>query len=204
MPNLAIKKTKEIIIVYCLVVLSLVFATDTYAVGAKGELICYNSCEIYSIKTTVNYYSKDQATQGLYSDALVFCSDKGGLENYSVNYFFSAENFLLPGTSWEVTSYNDGQGLIDINFYKELVIHFGRDGIIQGISFCNGYAGYYTVFENQISMGPAATFGLCEGLMRQEELFLEALRAATIYETRGDQLILKDGNGTAVALLARK
>ena len=204
MPNLDMKKTKEIITACCLVALSLAFTTDAHAIGARGELTCYNSCENYSIETTTNYYSEDQATQGLYNDALTFCFDKGGLANYSVNSFFSAENIQLSGSSWEVTSYNDGQGLVDINFYKELNIHFGEDGILQGRSFCNDYAGYYTVFENQISMGPAATFMLCEGLMRQEDLFLEALRAAEKYEARGDQLILKDGNGTVIALLTRR
>ncbi|MCI5138008.1 MAG: META domain-containing protein [Candidatus Electrothrix sp. AR1] len=204
MSNLAMKKTKDIITACCLVALSLAFTTDAHAIGARGEFTCYSSCENYSIETTTNYYNEDQATQGLHNDALTFCSDKGGLAGYSVNSFFSAANIQLPRTSWEVTSYNDGQGLVDINFYKELDIHFGEDGILQGRSFCNDYAGYYTASENRISMGAAATFKFCEGLMRQEDLFLEALRAATTYETRGDQLILKDGNGTVVALLTRR
>ncbi|MCI5123189.1 MAG: META domain-containing protein [Candidatus Electrothrix sp. AR5] len=204
MSNLAMKKTKEIFTACCLVALSLAFTTDAHAIGAKGEFTCYSSCEIYSIETTTNYYSEDQATEHLYNDALTFCSEKGGLVNYSINSFFPAENIQLSGSSWEVTSYNDGLGLVDINFYKELNIHFGEDGILQGTSFCNDYAGYYTVSENQISMRPAARFKFCEGLMREEDLFLEALRAAATYETRGDQLILKDGNGTVIALLTRR
>jgi heat shock protein HslJ len=123
-----------------------------------------------------------------------------------VNSFFSAANIQLPGTFWEVTSYNDGQGLVDINFYKELDIDFQEDGRFWGGSFCNDYTGsYYTVSENQISMrAGSATYKLCEGLMRKDQLLLEALRAATTYETRDDQLILKDDNGTVVALLTRR
>ncbi len=205
MSNLAMKKTKEIFTACCLVALSLAFTTAAHAIGARGEFTCYNSCENYSIETTTNYYSEDQATQGLYNDALTFCYDKGGLSGYSVNSFFSAANIQLPGTFWEVTSYNDGRGLVDINFYKELDIYFGEDGIVEGTSFCNGYAGYYTVSGNQISMSPAPTFKLCERfIMRQENLFLEALGDAARYETRGDQLLLKDDNGTVVALLTRR
>lgn len=205
MPNLALKKTKEIITGCCLVGLSLAVTTDTYALGARGELTCYDSCRNYSIETTAHYDSEDRAAQVLYNDARTFCSDKGGLADYSVDSFFGAENMQLSGTSWEVTSYNDGRGLVDINFYKELDIYFGEDGIVEGTSFCNGYAGRYTVSGNRISMSPAATFKLCERfIMRQENLLLEAFRDAARYETRGDELILKDDNGTVVALLTRR
>ncbi|MDU9049757.1 MAG: META domain-containing protein [Candidatus Electrothrix sp. Rat3] len=184
--------------------MSLALTTDAYALGARGDLTCYNSCRNYSIETTANYDSEDRAAQVLYNDALAFCSDKGGLANHRVDSFFSAENIQLPGTSWEVTDYNDGRELVDINSYQKLDIRFEEDGTVQGASFCNDYTGYYTVSEDKISMRPVATFGVCEGLMRQEELFLEALRDAARYETRGDQLILEDDNGTVVALLVRK
>jgi len=200
MPNLALKKTKEIITACCLVALSLAFTTHAYALGARGELTCYNSCRNYSIETPADHYTEDQAAENLYRDALAFCSDKGGLASHKVESFFSAENIQLSGTSWEVTDYNDGRELVDIKSYQKLDIRFEEDGTVHGASFCNDYAGYYTVSEDKISMRPVATFALCEGLMRQEELFRDAAR----YETRGDQLILEDDNGTVVALLARK
>ena len=204
MPNLALKKTKKIITTCCLAVLPFAFTTNSYAVGARGELTCYNSCTRYSIETPTDHCTEDQATENLYRDALIFCSDKGGLTGYRVDSFFSAENIQLAGTSWEVTDYNDGQGLVEINFYKELDIRFGEDGILEGQSFCNGYAGYYTASENRISMEPAATFMLCEGLMGKETRFLKALRAATRYETKDDQLMLEDDNGTVVVVLVRR
>lgn len=207
MPNLALKKTKEIISGCCLVGLSLALTPDAHATGARGELTCYDSCKSYSIETKADYYSEDRAAQVLYNDALTFCSDKGGLADYSVDSFFSAENIQLAGTSWEVTSYNDGRGLVDINFYKELDIYFGEDGIVEGTSFCNDYTGsYYTASENQISMrAGTSTYKSCEeGRMRKDQLLMEALRDAARYETRGDQLILKDDYGTVVALLARR
>lgn len=207
MSNLAMKKTKEIFTACCLVALSLAFTTDAHAIGARGEFTCYNSCENYSIETTTNYYSEDQATQGLYNDALTFCYDKGGLAGYSVNSFFSAANIQLPGTFWEMTSYNDGRGLVDINFYKELDLQFGEDGRFWGHSFCNKYSGDYTVSGDRISKRiDTMTVMACgnEFISRKEKLFQEALGDAARYETRGDQLILKDDNGTVVALLTRR
>lgn len=211
MPNLAVKKTKDIITSCCLLALPFAFActTDAYAVGARGELTCYNSCTTYSIKTRANHCSKDEATETLYRDALIFCSDKGGLTSYRVNSFFSAENIQLSGTSWELTAYHDGEELvniINIDLYKELDIRFGEDGRFGGRSFCNNYTGEYTVSEDRISMkGGTLTFMACSsGLMEKDELFLEALRATAIYETKGDQLILKDDNGTVAALFRRE
>ena len=213
MPNLAVKKTKEIITSSCLLALPFAFAfactSDAYAVGARGELTCHKSCTTYSIKTRADHCGKDEATQTLYRDALIFCSDKGGLTSYRVNSFFSAENIQLSGTSWELTAYHDGQELvnmINIDLYKELDIRFGEDGRFGGRSFCNNYTGEYTVSGDQISMkGGILTFMECSsGLMEKDELFLEALRAAAIYETRADQLILKDDNGTVLALFRRE
>ncbi|MCI5156975.1 MAG: META domain-containing protein [Candidatus Electrothrix sp. AUS1_2] len=206
MPNLALKKTKKIITTCCLAVLPFAFTTNSYAVGARGELTCYNSCTRYSIETPADHYTEDQATENLYRDALFFCSDKGGLTGYRVDSFFSAENIQLTGTSWEVTEYNDGQGLVEINLYKKLPIRFGEDGRFGGGSFCNNYMGEYTVSGNQISMkGGIITYKSCEeSRMRQDELLLEAFRAATRYEIRGDQLMLEDDNGTLVVVLTRK
>lgn len=207
MPNLALKKTKEIITGCCLVGLSLAVTTDAYALGARGELTCYDSCRNYSIETTAHYDSEDRAAQVLYNDALTFCSDKGGLADYSVDSFFGAENMQLSGTSWEVTSYHDGRGLVDINFYKELNIQFGDDGRFWGHSFCNKYSGDYTVSGDRISKRiDTMTVMACgnEFISRKEKLFREAFRDAARYETRGDELILKDDNGTVVALLTRR
>jgi heat shock protein HslJ len=186
--------------------LSLSFTTAAYAVGARGELTCYNSCTTYSIETPTDYYSEDRAARALYNDALNFCSDKGGLANYRVDSFFSSENMQLAGTSWEVTSYDDGRGLVDINFYEKLDIRFWEDGKFGGRAFCNNYMGDYTVSEDQISMKAGiSTYMRCEeGRMRKDDLLIEALRDVARYERRGDQLILKDDRGTVVALLRRK
>ncbi|XCN74059.1 MAG: META domain-containing protein [Candidatus Electrothrix aestuarii] len=206
MSNLALKKTKEILTSCCLVALSLSFATAAYAIGARGEFTCYDSFSMYSIETRMDHCTEEQAAQVLYNDACNFCSDKGGLANFRVNSFGSAEKIKLSGTSWEVTSYNDGRGLVDINFYKELDIQFGADGRFWGRSFCNNYMGDYTVSGDRISMkAGSSTYMRCEERrMRQDDLLLEAFRAAVGYETKGDQLILKDDYGTWVVVLIRK
>ena len=207
MPNLPMKKTKEIITGCCLVGLSLALTSDAYATGARGELTCYNSCRNYSIETPADYDNEDQAAQALYNDALAFCSDQGGLAYHMVESFYASENNKLHGTSWEVTSYNSGRGLVDINFYKELNIQFGDDGRFWGRSFCNAYGGYYTVSGDRISkrIDTMTVMACGDGFIsRKENLFREAVGAATRYEIRGDQLILKDDYGTVLALLSRK
>ncbi|WP_446010172.1 META domain-containing protein [Candidatus Electrothrix sp.] len=169
-------------------------------------MTCYNSCRNYSIETPADYDNEDQAAQALYNDALAFCSDQGGLAYYRVESFYGDENVQLSGTSWEVTRYNDGRGLVDINLYRELDLRFWEDGKFGGRAFCNNYMGDYTVSEDEISMEAViSTYKWCEQRrMRQDDLLVEAFRDAARYETRGDQLILKDDYGRVVLLLSRK
>ncbi|MCI5120425.1 MAG: hypothetical protein D3908_04365 [Candidatus Electrothrix sp. AUS4] len=82
------KKIKGLIAACFLVLLSLAVTSNAQAVGAKGQFTCYNYYAIFPIETSANYCSQDQAAQALYRNALAFCSTRGGLSSYNVNYFF--------------------------------------------------------------------------------------------------------------------
>lgn len=85
------KKIKGLIAACFLFLLPLAITSNAQAIGAKGQFTCYNYYAIFPIETAANYCSEDEAVQALYSNALTFCSDKGGLAGYNVSHFFYYE-----------------------------------------------------------------------------------------------------------------
>ena len=83
---------------------------------------------------------------------------------------------------------------------------FGEDGTVSGSSGCNTFSGTYTADDSSIELGPAAsTQKMCaaEGVMEQEEQFLAALAASSIYEIRGHRLQLRNADGALQVDLSR-
>jgi heat shock protein HslJ len=110
----------------------------------------------------------------------------------------------LPGTSWLLISYNNGQGgMVSVLAGTEITALFGIDGTLSGSAGCNTYSTTYTVDGNSLAIGPPVTTGqACTepvGVMEQESAYLEALSATASYEIQGDQLTLRSAAGQVVA-----
>lgn len=125
-----------------------------------------------------------------------------------VGVFSAVQAIPIEGTSWTVSSYNDGQGAtVSLLPGTEITAQFGEDGTLTGSAGCNSYSGSYQADGEAISIGPtAATEMAClepEGVMDQELAYLAALAKAEIYRSSGIMLGLFDAEGTPVVIYIR-
>ncbi len=125
-------------------------------------------------------------------------ADKKGILVYQV------QSQDLAGTSWEVTSYNNGkQAVVGVLAETSLTAVFGEDGTISGSGGCNNFNGSYEVDDSTITIGPlASTLMACEqDVMDQEAAFLAALQSAATYRVEGTTLEMRTKDD-AMAILA--
>jgi heat shock protein HslJ len=110
----------------------------------------------------------------------------------------------LAGTSWEVTSYNNGkQAVVSALTGSSLTVVFNEDGTISGSGGCNNFNGSYEVDGSAITIGPlASTLMACEqDVMDQEAAYLAALQSAATYQVEGSMLEVRTKDG-ALAIIA--
>ncbi len=110
----------------------------------------------------------------------------------------------LAGTSWEVTSYNNGnQAVVGVLAETSLTAVFGEDGTVSGSGGCNNFSGSYEVDGSAITIGTlASTLMACEqDAMDQEAAFLAALQSAATYRVEGSTLEMRTKDD-ALAVLA--
>jgi heat shock protein HslJ len=130
-------------------------------------------------------------------------SDKTNLAVYKV------ESQDLSGTSWEVTSYNNGQQAVTgVLAGTTLTADFASDGTLSGNSGCNTFSGEYKVNGDQITIGPlASTMMACSdpaGVMDQETQYLAALQSAATYQIEGNVLQLRTKDDALAAIFNKK
>ena len=115
----------------------------------------------------------------------------------------------LAGTSWKVVGYNNGkQAVVSVLADTELTMQFATDGRVSGSAGCNQYTGSYTHDGSTLRFGPAAsTRRMCarpEGIMEQEQRFLQALETVATATWEGDTLELRGGQGQLVVSLVKQ
>ena len=108
---------------------------------------------------------------------------------------FSAQSQELAGTTWNLTSYNDGSAAVSPLEGKEANLTFADDGTLSGTGGCNRLLGSYTAGDGEISFGTIATTQMAcmspEGLMEQEAAIVAALESAATYSIEGDTLDMR-------------
>jgi heat shock protein HslJ len=112
-----------------------------------------------------------------------------------------AKEVALPGTSWNVTSYNNGKGAVTTPVVdSELSLEFGEDGTVSGTGGVNRYNGPFTVDGDGIEIGPLALTKMAgePELMAQEQAFVEALEESTQWKVAREKLELRDADGSAM------
>jgi heat shock protein HslJ len=122
---------------------------------------------------------------------------------------FSAQTQDLADTSWEVTSYNNGQQAVtSVLAGTSITAEFGKDGTLSGNSSCNDYSGPYQATGNQIEIGPlGSTRKACAdpaGVMDQEAQYLAALETAAIFKIEGEVLELRRVDGALAVNYTKK
>jgi heat shock protein HslJ len=116
----------------------------------------------------------------------------------------------LAGTEWALTSLN-GEGLIEST---EITLYF-EETFLGGSMTCNGYgggpdSGKYVARDDgtlDILRPLAVTAQLCsspEGIMEQEEAYIEALLSAATYRVIVNRLEIDDADGETILVFAAK
>jgi heat shock protein HslJ len=103
----------------------------------------------------------------------------------------------LPGTGWVLSAFG-APGNMELSLRDHLPTLWFADGELRGSAGCNTYTGSYTATpEGELSIsGLANTEMYCtdEGVMDQEEAFLETLRLAETYELDDRTLTITGGD----------
>jgi heat shock protein HslJ len=106
----------------------------------------------------------------------------------------------LDGTTWELVYYRKSRVLEEVAITASF-----RDGQINGSAGCNTYSGSYQVKGKQISFGQMmSTMMFCsepEGVMEQEQMYLEWLMDAQSFELADDQLMIFRSDGEALTFV---
>lgn len=121
---------------------------------------------------------------------------------------FSAQSRDLADSDWLVTGYNNGQeAVVSVLLDTELTANFAANGELMGSGGCNNYVTTYTTNDNMIEIGPiAGTLSTCpepDGVMTQEQQYLEALASASTYTVEGNMLEMRDDSDTIAVTFSR-
>ncbi|MDV2481993.1 META domain-containing protein [Methanoculleus sp. Wushi-C6] len=114
----------------------------------------------------------------------------------------------LTGVSWSLDSYLAGNGtLVPALPGTEVTAAFGPDDKVTGSAGCNGYGGDYRLDGTSLSVSSLArTLKLClepEGIMEQEERFLDLLGSAAGYRLEGDRLLITGADGATTLVFVK-
>ncbi|HPY41967.1 MAG TPA: META domain-containing protein [Thiolinea sp.] len=106
----------------------------------------------------------------------------------------------VPGTSWQLLSFNNGTAMLSSLNTEHFTATFAADGTVSGFSGCNNYRATYKLDRARGTMrvGPVgSTFKLCpnEDLMKEEAGFLSAWQRVGLYGRQGNGLSLFDARG---------
>jgi heat shock protein HslJ len=120
--------------------------------------------------------------------------------------FAAAPAPRLDGVNWEVTGFNNGRQAV-VGPLEGTVLQLSFDEkAIYGHAGCNRFRALYTLDGQNIEVEPpAATRMFCgeEGVMEQEQQFLEALASATTWSVERGTLDMHRADGERV-LMARE
>ncbi len=118
---------------------------------------------------------------------------------------FTKQNTELSGTSWLITSVNNGkQAVVSTVIETKLTANFGTDGRLSGSAGCNNYTASYEVTGKNIKIGSiAATRKMCikADVMEQEQQFLKALETVATYQFDGNRLELRTATNALALML---
>jgi heat shock protein HslJ len=121
---------------------------------------------------------------------------------------FAAQSQNLAGTSWKVTSFNNGrQAVVSTINGTELSMQFSADGRIAGSAGCNRYSASYKQEGRKLALGPAAATRMAcpkpDGVMEQEQQFLKALGTVATARLEGNKLELRTADDALAMMLTK-
>jgi heat shock protein HslJ len=111
-----------------------------------------------------------------------------------------ARTIGVEDSAWQATGINNGRGGVVSTNTTQLATALFANGKISGNAGCNHFAASYEIKGNQIKIGRTMTTRKhCaepDGIMAQEQHYLQALARAHTYSLKPDGLELRDENGS--------
>jgi len=113
--------------------------------------------------------------------------------------FSVVKPLTLVNTHWQALGINNGKGGVVSSATTGLATARFSDGRVSGQAGCNSFRASYVISDNQMTIGPAmATRMHCaepEGIMAQEQEYLQALSRVRVYTLIDSRLQLRDEKG---------
>lgn len=100
----------------------------------------------------------------------------------------------LTNNYWKLVELNGGA--VSPGEGRELHMILKGEDQVGGYAGCNQFTGSMTVTGDGLSVGPiASTRRMCQGVMEQEDAFLQALESAQRYTISGEDLAIENAYG---------
>lgn len=118
---------------------------------------------------------------------------------------FKAQSQDLSDTSWTITGYLTGDGIVSPLADAETVLTFAADGSISGTAGCNRLIGKYAATDGALKFDAIGSTQMAclepEGLMDQETAVIAALESTATYLIEGESLQLFNAEGVVAVSL---
>lgn len=175
---------------------------STLAVGPGGTMTLM-ACELAVM-------AQAEAFRGALERARRFRIVDGRLEllasDGAIVATMTSQSSSLVG-AWEVFAVNNGrQAVVGVLEEAPLDMTFAKDGTVAGSAGCNRFTATFEADGSAVRFGPAATTRrTCpgEGVMEQEQAFLNALASVATMRIEGDRLEFRTADD-ALALMLRR
>ncbi len=134
---------------------------------------------------------------------LLILADREGADLLVFDRVVRTPDLPLVGTDWVLDAYSTGGDAISsLVSGTTITAKFAADGTVTGNSGCNHYGGEYSLDGTELSVSSLySTLMYCnqpQGVMEQENRYLNLLKSAAGYRIDGDRLDLLDEAGTAL------
>ena len=120
-------------------------------------------------------------------------------EHQVVLEYSAIKPLTLEDTHWQASGINNGKGGVVSSANTPLATARFREGKVSGNAGCNSFNASYEIKGDQITMGPGMTTRKhCaepDGIMGQEQEYLQALSRVRVYELTDTGLKLRDEKG---------
>ncbi|MEN8206646.1 MAG: META domain-containing protein [Pseudomonadota bacterium] len=114
--------------------------------------------------------------------------------------YAAVKPLTLEGTYWQAAGINNGKGGVVSSANTQRATARFTNGELSGHAGCNAFNASYEATGDRITIGPVmATRKHCaepDGIMNQEQEYLQALSRAQVYELSDSRLKLRDEKGS--------
>jgi heat shock protein HslJ len=173
------------------------YSLDGNAISTQLGPSTLRACQpdIASQESAIMYGMSHAASYKIENDKLMLMDADG----HELLTFTQQDLPELAGSTWQLLSFNNGDGMESNQVTQRITITFGEDGKVSGNAGCNHFSGSYQTDNEHLVIGPLATTRkLCnnpEGVMQTEQAFLDNLGQADAFSVMGRTLTIYDKDG---------